>query len=130
MGLLYFVFMMYGVFTIRVPREGWKPEGWSGTNKASALISTHNVSVHQAWKTPQFWLLWIILFTNVTAGIGILEQASPMIQDFFKGSMTPIAAAGFVGLLSIFNMAGRFFWASVSDYVGRKMTYFIFFEIT
>ncbi|CAN5640948.1 OFA family MFS transporter [soil metagenome] len=129
MGILYFIFMMFGVFTIRVPGEGWKPEGWSGHNKTSALISTHNVDVSHAWRTPQFWLLWIILFTNVTAGIGILEQASPMIQDLFKGSIGPIAAVGFVGLLSIFNMAGRFLWASVSDSLGRKATYFCFFTI-
>jgi hypothetical protein len=129
MGTLYFVFMMFGVFTIRVPQDGWKPEGWSGTNKASALISTHNVAVTEAWRTPQFVLLWIILFCNVTAGIGILEQASPMIQDLFKGSIGPIAAVGFVGLLSIFNMAGRFFWASVSDLIGRKATYFTFFTL-
>lgn len=129
MGTVYFLFMMFGVFTIRVPREGWKPEGWSGTNKASALISTHNVAVSAAWKTPQFVLLWIILFCNVTAGIGILEQASPMIQDFFKGRIDAVAAGGFVGLLSIFNMAGRFFWASLSDFFGRKVTYFIFFTL-
>jgi MFS family permease len=129
MGVLYFLFMMFGVFTIRVPRPGWKPEGWSGTNKASALISTHNVAVTEAWKTPQFVLLWIILFCNVTAGIGILEQAAPMIQDFFKGTIGPIAAVGFVGLLSIFNMAGRFFWASTSDFIGRKGTYFVFFTL-
>ncbi len=129
MGALYFIFMMFGVFTIRVPQAGWKPEGWSGQNKASALISTHNVAVTEAWRTPQFILLWIILFCNVTAGIGILEQASPMIQDFFKGNIGPVAAVGFVGLLSIFNMAGRFFWATTSDFIGRKATYFIFFVL-
>ncbi len=129
MGVVYFIFMMFGVFTIRVPREGWKPAGWSGETKVSALISTHNVDVHHAWRTPQFWLLWIILFTNVTAGIGILEQAAPMIQDLFKGVVSPTAAVGFVGLLSIFNMAGRFFWASMSDILGRKPTYFIFFAL-
>lgn len=129
MGALYFLFMMFGVFTIRVPREGWKPEGWSGANKTSALISTHNVAVTQAWKTPQFALLWIMLFCNVSAGIGILEQAAPMIQDFFKGYAGPAAAVGFVGLLSIFNMAGRFFWASISDFLGRKATYAIFFTL-
>ena len=127
MGAMYFVFMMFGVFTIRVPADDWKPTGWSGTNRHSALISAHNVAVSEAWKTPQFAFLWIILFCNVTAGIGILEQASPMIQDLFKKSVTPAAAVGFVGLLSIFNMAGRFFWASVSDFIGRKATYFIFF---
>ena len=129
MGVLYFIFMMFGVFTIRVPRPGWKPAGWSGSNKTSALISTHNVAVTEAWRTPQFVLLWIILFCNVTAGIGILEQAAPMIQDFFKGYIGPVAAVGFVGLLSIFNMGGRFFWASASDYIGRKATYFIFFVL-
>jgi MFS family permease len=121
--------MMFGVFTIRVPQDGWKPEGWVPPTNHSALITSRNVSVHQAWKTPQFWLLWVMLFVNVTAGIGILEQASPMIQDLFKGSVGAVAAVGFVGLLSIFNMAGRFFWASTSDFIGRKATYFIFFVL-
>jgi MFS family permease len=129
MGVLYFIFMMFGVFTIRVPPDGWKPADWVPPTKHSALISNHNVAVHEAWKTPQFWLLWVVLFVNVTAGIGILEQAAPMIQDLFKGSVGPVAAVGFVGLLSIFNMAGRFFWASTSDFIGRKGTYFIFFTL-
>ena len=129
MGILYFFFMLFGVFMIRVPREGWKPEGWSGINKANALITTHNVSVSEAMRTPQFYLLWVVLFCNVTAGIGLLEDASPMIQDFFRGHILAVAAGGFVGLLSIFNMAGRFFWASTSDFIGRKRTYFIFFVL-
>ncbi len=129
MGLLYFVFMMFGVFTIRVPQEGWKPEGWVPKAKQSALISTHKVDVNAASRTPQFWLLWVILCMNVTAGIGILEQASPMIQDLFRGRVTVIAAAGFVGLLSLFNMGGRFIWASMSDFIGRKTTYFVFFVL-
>jgi MFS family permease len=129
MGILYFIFMMYGTFTVRVPRPDWKPAGWVPKATHSALISSHNVAVAQAWKTPQFWLLWIVLCTNVTAGIGILEQAAPMIQDFFRGHITAAAAAGFVGLLSLFNMAGRFFWASTSDFIGRKATYFVFFTL-
>jgi hypothetical protein len=129
MGILYFIFMMFGVFTIRVPQDGWKPAGWEPSTKHSALISDHNVAVHEAWRTPQFWLLWVMLFVNVTAGIGILEQAAPMIQDLFKGGVSPVAAVGFVGLLSIFNMAGCFFWASTSDFIGRKATYFIFFTL-
>jgi MFS family permease len=129
MGLLYFVFMMFGVFTIRVPREGWKPEGWVPKAKQSALISTHKVDVNAAFRTPQFWLLWVILCMNVTAGIGILEQASPMIQDLFRGRVSATAAAGFVGLLSLFNMGGRFIWASMSDFIGRKTTYFVFFVL-
>jgi MFS family permease len=129
MGILYFIFMMFGVFTIRIPQDGWKPTGFTPSVNHSALISSHNVAVQEAWKTPQFWLLWIVLFVNVTAGIGILEQASPMIQDLFRGHITAVAAGGFVGLLSIFNMAGRFFWASTSDFIGRKATYFIFFVL-
>jgi MFS family permease len=126
MGTIYFALMMFGVFMIRVPRDGWKPEGWSHDLKPSALISTHDVEVSTAVRTPQFYLLWIILCVNVTAGIGILEQASPMIQDLFHSMITPVAASGFVGLLSIFNMGGRFFWSSTSDFIGRKPTYFIF----
>ena len=129
MGALYFVFMMYGVFTIRVPGPGWKPAGWVPVEKPTAMISSHNVAVATAWKTPQFALLWIVLCTNVTAGIGILEQASPMIQDLFKGRIGAVAAVGFVGLLSLFNMGGRFFWAAVSDSIGRKGTYLCFFAI-
>jgi MFS family permease len=129
MGILYFIFMMFGVFAIRVPQDGWKPDGWVPSTKHSALISSHNVAVTQAWKTPQFWLLWVMLFVNVTAGIGILEQAAPMIQDLFKGGISPAAAVGFVGILSIFNMAGRFLWAAVSDFIGRKATYFTFFVL-
>lgn len=129
MGTIYFIFMMFGVFTIRVPREGWKPEGWAPPAKANAMITTHNVDVNTAFGTKQFWLLWIVLCTNVTAGIGIIEQASPMIQELFKGAIGPVAAGGFVGLLSLFNMAGRFFWSTVSDYIGRKPTYFVFFAL-
>lgn len=129
MGTLYLVFMMFGVFTIRVPQEGWKPENWTPPVKQDAMITTHNVDVNTAFGTLQFWLLWIVLCTNVTAGIGIIEQASPMIQELFKGSIGPVAAGGFVGLLSLFNMGGRFFWSSVSDYIGRKPTYFIFFAL-
>jgi len=129
MGALYFLLMMFGVFTIRVPQEGWKPEGWTAPVKEQKLVTTHKVDVNVAFRTPQFWLLWVVLCTNVTAGIGILEQASPMIQELFKGTIGPVAAGGFVGLLSLFNMAGRFFWASTSDFIGRKPTYFIFFTL-
>ena len=129
MGTLYFLFMMFGVFTIRVPREGWLPDNWAPATKSQAMITTHNVEVNTAVRTKQFWLLWIVLCTNVTAGIGILEQASPMIQEFFKGAIGPVAAGGFVGLLSLFNMAGRFFWSSSSDFLGRKNTYYIFFVL-
>jgi MFS family permease len=129
MGTLYLLFMMFGVFTIRVPREEWKPDNWAPSAKPQALITSHNVDVNTAFGTIQFWLLWIVLCTNVTAGIGIIEQASPMIQELFKGSIGPLAAGGFVGLLSLFNMGGRFFWSSVSDYIGRKATYFIFLAL-
>ena len=130
MGILYFLFMMFGVFMIRVPAPDWKPFGWAPAQGAhSAMISTHNVEVNAAMRTPQFWLLWVVLFLNVTAGIGILEQASPMIQNLFSGRVSVAAAGGFVGVLSLFNMGGRFIWASASDYVGRKNTYTIFFVL-
>jgi MFS family permease len=129
MGTLYFLLMMFGVFTIRVPREGWKPDNWMPPSKPRTMITTHNVDVDTAFATKQFWFLWVVLCTNVTAGIGILEQASPMIQELFKGKIGPVAAGGFVGLLSLFNMAGRFSWSTASDFIGRKNTYYIFFVL-
>src|SRR5208283_2134073 len=93
------------------------------------LVTTKDVYVYQALKTPQFWLIWIVLCMNVTAGIGVLGQASAMSQEMLPGRVTAAAAGGFVGLLSIFNMAGRFFWASTSDHIGRKNTYFVFFAL-
>jgi len=127
MGLLYFVFMSIGALTVRVPAEGWKPEGWTPSRATVKLATQPQVDVNVAWKTRQFWLLWGVLCMNVTAGIGVLGQASPMIQEMFAGRVRPVAAAGFVGLLSLFNMAGRFVWASISDYIGRRNTYMIFF---
>ncbi|MGG4604773.1 OFA family MFS transporter [Paenalcaligenes sp. Me131] len=126
MGCLYFISMTIGSLAVRIPAPDWKPEGWTPPVVQNALISRNHVHIDQALKTPQFWLLWWILCLNVTAGIGVLGQASVMIQDSFA-SITPAAAAGFVGLLSLANMLGRFFWSSVSDYIGRKTTYMIFF---
>ena len=127
MGVIYFMFMMIGVFTVRVPAPGWKPEGWVAPATPQKLVTTANVAVDVAWRTPQFWLLWVVLCMNVTAGIGVLAVASPMIQEIFAGKVTPETAASFVGLLSLFNMFGRFFWATTSDYIGRRNTYMIFF---
>ena len=104
-------------------RATWPPA------QPKKLITTRDVYVYQALKTPQFWLIWIVLCMNVTAGIGVLGQASAMSQEMFPGRVTAAAAGGFVGLLSIFNMAGRFFWASTSDFIGRKNTYFVFFAL-
>jgi len=131
LGLVYLVFMLFGAFIIRVPAADWKPTGFDPASvKAKPMITTDSVSAANAIKTPQFWLLWVVLFCNVTAGIGILEQASGMIQDFFReGGTSTVAAAtaaGFVGLLSLFNMGGRFVWSSTSDYVGRKGIYMVY----
>ena len=126
LGILYFIWMIVGSLIVRVPQEGWKPAGYV-LPAASAMITTRNVSRDQALKTPQFYLLWLVLCLNVTAGIGVIGQASLMIQDMF--GVTAIAAAGFVGLMSLFNMGGRIFWASLSDFIGRKMTYTIFFVL-
>jgi MFS family permease len=128
LGVVYLLMMLFGAWLIRVPADGWKPAGFDpSTVKSKSLVTTDNVSAANAIKTPQFWLLWVVLFCNVTAGIGILEQAAPMIQDFFrdgeKSSVAAASAAGFVGLLSLFNLSGRFIWSSTSDVVGRKNMY-------
>src|SRR6478672_6872586 len=127
-GLVYAVFMSMGWLLVRVPAEGWKPAGWDPSTVASrALVTTANVSARNAIRTPQFWFLWVVLCLNVTAGIGILEKAAPIYQDFFPAAASKAAlasaAAGFVAILSLANMAGRFVWSSTSDRIGRKNIY-------
>lgn len=145
MGAIYFVFMMIGAFRYRIPPAGWKPEGWTAPSENKTMITQHHVHLNNAHKTPQFWLIWGVLCLNVSAGIGVIGMASPMLQEIFAGSLLGLPAvkfnalsgeqkvaiaaiaAGFTGLLSLFNIGGRFFWASLSDYIGRKKTYFTFF---
>ncbi len=127
MAGIYLLVMMIGVALIRLPPLGWWPEGKEAHGAVKKMVAAHPTSVDQAVRTPQFWLLWIVLCTNVTAGIGVLSQASPMVQEMFKA--TPAQGAAFVVLLSIFNLLGRFFWSSASDYIGRKNTYRIFFGV-
>lgn len=146
MGMLYFIAMMCGAFSYRVPSPGWKPEGWTPSDNGKAMITKRHVHLNEAHKTPQFWLIWAVLTLNVTAGIGVIGMASPMLQEVFAGKLIGLVkvfndltpeekaqiatiAAGFTGLLSLFNIAGRFFWASLSDYIGRKTTYFVFFAL-
>jgi MFS family permease len=148
MGAIYFTAMMLGAFGYRVPQEGWRPAGWTPPERAQgAMITSRNVHVSEAWKTPQFWLLWGVLCLNVSAGIGVIGMASPMIQEFFggrligapglalkdlteaqKGQLATIGAA-FAALISVFNILGRIGWASLSDRLGRKRTYFVFFSL-
>ena len=147
LAAIYFVFMMGGAFGYRVPPDGWQPEGWTPPLKRKSLITTHHVHVRDAYKTRPFWLIWLVLTLNVSAGIGVIGIASPMLQEIFGGSLlgkpelnfaqvqadpalkasAAAIAAGFVGLLSLFNIFGRIFWASLSDRIGRKVTYAIFF---
>jgi MFS family permease len=129
LGVVYAFFMLVGSWIVRIPAPGWAPAGYVAPAVPKKLVTTRHVYVYQALKTPQFWLIWWVLCLNVTAGIGVLGQASVMIQEVFRGHVTAVAAAGFVGLLSLFNMAGRFFWASMSDMIGRKNTYFCFFVL-
>ncbi|MGE7990051.1 OFA family MFS transporter [Pseudomonas sp. NPDC089554] len=147
MAAIYFVFMTAGALAYRVPPTGWKPEGWTPpAKKANTMVTDRHVHVSVAWKTPQFALIWLVLCLNVSAGIGIIGMASPLLQEVFAGKLlgndlsfselnsaqlAQIAAiaAGFTGLLSLFNIGGRFFWASFSDYIGRKNTYFAFFAL-
>jgi MFS family permease len=125
MACAYFASMMFGAFLVRVPAPGWRPEGYTPPARPQKLVTHAQVAVDVAWKTPQFWLLWAVLCLNVTAGIGILGQASPMCQDMF--GTTAAVGGGFAGLLSLFNMGGRFFWASSSDLTGRKVIYCVYF---
>ena len=147
MAVIYFCFMMGGAFGYRIPPSGWRPEGWTPPASKSTMITTRHVHLRDAHKTPQFWMIWAVLCLNVSAGIGVLGMASPMLQEIFAGSLigqpaltfsqldvgqkAQIAtiAAGFAGLLSLFNIGGRFFWASLSDKIGRKNTYYCFFII-
>jgi MFS family permease len=146
MAAIYFVFMMGGAFGYRIPATGWKPAGWTPPASAGSntMITTRHVHVNEAPKTPQFWLIWWVLCLNVTAGIGVIGMASPMLQEVFAGQLIGLdikfndltlaqkgtiaaIAAGFTGLISLFNIGGRFVWASLSDYIGRKATYYTFF---
>ncbi len=145
MAAIYFVFMLGGAFGYRLPPAGWKPAGWTPREAtAKTMITTKNVSVSEAPKTPQFWLIWWVLCLNVTAGIGVIGMASPMLQEVFAGQLIGLdlkfndlsleqkasiaaIAAGFTGLISLFNIGGRFVWASFSDFIGRKATYATFF---
>ncbi|KIQ29727.1 MULTISPECIES: OFA family MFS transporter [Pseudomonas] len=148
MAVIYFIFMIGGALGYRVPPTGWKPEGWTApaAKAKNAMITNRHVHVSVAWKTPQFRLVWLVLCLNVSAGIGILGMASPLLQEVFAGKLLgndltfsqlnadqlkaiAAIAAGFTGLLSLFNIGGRFFWASCSDYIGRKATYFVFFAL-
>ncbi len=147
LAAIYFVFMMAGAFGYRVPPDGWQPEGWTPPAKKRSLITARHVHVRDSYKTVSFWLIWLVLMLNVSAGIGVIGIASPMLQEIFGGSLVAkpdltfvqvqadpqlkasaaAIAAGFVGLLSLFNIFGRIFWASLSDHIGRKVTYAIFF---
>src|SRR6195256_4682715 len=148
MAAIYFIFMLGGAFGYRLPPAGWRPDGWQ-PKAARHLVSTAHVHLRDAHKTKQFWLIWGVLCLNVSAGIGIIGIASPMLQEIFGGSLVgqpdltftqvqadatrkaaaAAVAAGFVGLISLFNIGGRFFWASLSDKIGRKATYFTFFTL-
>jgi MFS family permease len=132
-GLVYAAFMSMGVFLVRVPPDGWLPRGWAPAKAAARpLITSADVSARNAIRTPQFWCLWVVLCFNVTAGIGILEKAAPMIRDFFATTATPVAAgaaAGFVALLSLANMTGRIVWSSTSDLIGRKNMYRVYLGV-
>ncbi len=145
LGVIYFIFMTIGAFAYRVTPAGWRPDGWTPPAKNNVMITQNNVHLDDAHKTPQFWLIWWVLCLNVSAGIGVIGMASPMLQEIFAGKLIGLPdvgfnalsvaqkasiaaiAAGFTGLLSLFNIGGRFFWASLSDRIGRKGTYYCFF---
>jgi MFS family permease len=133
LGAVYFVIMLIAAFSYRIPKEGWKPEGYVAPDETKSMVTEHDVHIDQALKTPQFWQLWLMLCLNVTAGIGVISVAKTMMKDIFGGALPDVVnlefAATYVLMISVFNMGGRFFWASTSDYIGRKNTYFIFFGL-
>jgi MFS family permease len=147
MAAIYFVFMMGGALGYRIPPSGWAPKGWTPPPPTTnAMITQRHVHVKKVWGIPQFWLVWLVLCMNVSAGIGVIGMASPMLQEVFGGNLIGVAkkfgeldksqlaaiagvAAGFAALLSLFNIGGRFFWASLSDKLGRKLTYTVFFVL-
>ncbi|PHP68788.1 MFS transporter [Zhengella mangrovi] len=133
LGIGYFIVMMIAAFMYRVPAPDWKPEGWQPRPVASGLVTSNNVHIDQALKTPQFWQLWIMLCFNVTAGIGVIGVAKTMMSEIFGTTMPLIVTAAFAStyvlMISVFNMVGRFFWASTSDFIGRKATYMWFFVL-
>ncbi len=129
LGGIYLVMMLFGAFTVRVPAPGWVPVHASGAVRATHTPDVVSVSARDAVRSAPFWMLWIMLCTNVTAGIGVLGQASAMIQETFPGRIGVGAAAGFVGILSLANLCGRFLWSSLSDHIGRQATYLTFFSL-
>ena len=133
LGFVYFVVMILAAFQYRVPAKDWKPAGWTPKPVASGMVSDNNVHIDQALKTPQFWQLWVMLCFNVTAGIGVIGVAKTMMSEIFGSVMPLVVTAGFAStyvlMISVFNMVGRFFWASTSDYIGRKATYMCFFVL-
>ena len=136
MGVIYFIIMMIAAFSYRLPAPGWQPEGWTPPDEAHAqkrMMTRNHVDIDQALKTRQFYQLWIVLCFNVTAGIGVLGVAKTMMTEIFGTTLPHIVdgafAATYVVMISIFNMVGRFIWASTSDYIGRRNTYWIFFAL-
>jgi MFS family permease len=123
MAAIYTVFMLFGASLARIPADGWAPQDW----RPKAVTTGKGVPVETAWKTPQFWFLWIVLCMNVSATVGVLGIASDIIQSMF--GVTKEVGAGFVGLLSLFNLSGRFLWSSFSDVLGRKLTYVIYLSL-
>jgi OFA family oxalate/formate antiporter-like MFS transporter len=127
LGGVYLVLVVAAAQFYCNPPAGWRPANWQATGTVAKAATTSDFTVQEAMRTPQFWMLWLMLFLNVSAGIMIISQASPMAQQLVH--MTPVAAAGMVGLISIFNGAGRVFWAWVSDYIGRARVYLLLYVL-
>ena len=128
LGVIYLIAVVGAALFMKNPPEGWKPEGWEpDTGEASAGTSGENYVIRDALKTWQWYALWALLFLNVTAGISIISEASPMAQEI--SGVGPNVAAGLVIIISVANAIGRFLWAWLSDAIGRKWVFFTMFAL-
>jgi OFA family oxalate/formate antiporter-like MFS transporter len=126
LGAAFLVLMAAGASYIEKPPVGWKPAALvEGKTRTRVVEDLAQLTAREAWHTLRFWLLWVMMFINISAGIKIISVASPLAQD--QVGMTSVAAAAMVGLMGLFNGAGRIGWASLSDYVGRANVFILFF---
>ena len=121
-GVVYLVLIVIAAQFYVDPPHGWRPDGWEPRTAVSKAACESDYTVKEALQTGRFWLLWVMISLNTSAGIAIMSQASPLAQQ--QTGVSVVEASTIVGIISIFNAAGRVFWAWVSDFIGRWQVYF------